>query len=298
MHISVLLQPILENFRSKQIRIFVDATLGAAGHSLAICQQHPEIECLVGFDQDPVALEIATQILEPLTCKKLLIHSNFRHLSRELASRGITQVDGLIFDLGVSSMQLDTAQRGFSFQQDGPLDMRMNPELDVTAQDIVNQWSEKDLADLFFELGEERHSRRAAKAICQARKRSRIDSTAKLVECLQSAIPSSGPIHRATRVFQALRLAVNQELEVLEAVIPQAAALLAPDGLLGIISFHSLEDRIVKHAFRSLCKEREDLEIVTKKPIIASSEECRYNRRSRSAKLRLLHRHKNDASAL
>lgn len=290
MHISVLREPFLQFFREKKLKIFVDATLGAAGHSLSLCHEHPELELLIGFDQDSHALQIAENTLKELPVKRLLIHSNFRYLKEKLTEAGITQVDGFIFDLGVSSMQLDVAVRGFSFQKDGPLDMRMDNTATLTAEEIVNRWSEQELAQIFFELGEERHSRRAAKAIVTARKKKRIDTTAKLVEVLSPAVSFSGGVHRATRIFQALRLAVNEELESLREVIPQAASLLAPGGILSVISFHSLEDRIVKHVFRDLAEKDSNFQILTKKPIEPSMEECRQNRRSRSSKFRLLQR--------
>ena len=282
MHIPVLLEPILLAFQGKNFQVFVDATLGACGHSLAICQAHPELELLVGFDQDITAQEIAASTHFP--CKTLFIHSNFRDLRKELLANKVPPPDGILLDLGVSSMQLDREARGFSFQQDGPLDMRMDTRTSLTAEDIVNSFPEKELADLFYELGEERHSRRIAKTIVQERKKGRLDTTGKLARCVASCAPHSKGIHPATRVFQALRLAVNEELDVLREVIPQAAALLAPGGLLAIISFHSLEDRIVKYAFR----EEQGCEILTKKPIVPTEEEARKNRRSRSAKLRIL----------
>jgi 16S rRNA (cytosine1402-N4)-methyltransferase len=282
MHIPVLLEPILSQFREKTLKVFVDATLGACGHSLAICREHPELELLVGFDQDKTAIEGAERT--PFPCKTLLFHSNFRHLREKLEEHGVPSPDGILIDLGVSSMQLGREERGFSFQQEGPLDMRMDRRGSLTAEDIVNSWTEKELADLFFELGEERFSRRIAKALVQARKKERIDTTLKLASLVASCAPMPKGIHPATRVFQALRLAVNEELDSLKEVIPQAVSLLAPGGLLAIISFHSLEDRIVKYAFR----ESPGCEVLTKKPIIPTEEECRQNRRSRSAKLRIL----------
>jgi 16S rRNA (cytosine1402-N4)-methyltransferase len=290
LHISVLQEPILQFFRDKKLKIFVDATLGAAGHSLALCSEHPELELLVGFDQDSSALQLAGEKLQGISPRRCLIHSNFCHIKEKLAEAGISQIDGALFDLGISSMQIDIADRGFSFQQEGPLDMRMDSESYLTAEEIVNSYAERELAQIFFELGEERHSRRAAKAIVEARRKGRIDTTAKLVEVLSSAIPTSGGIHRATRVFQALRIAVNDELNVIREALPQAVSMLAPGGILCVISFHSLEDRIVKHLFRDLAKADPDLEILTKKPIEPSYEECRKNRRARSAKLRVLQR--------
>jgi 16S rRNA (cytosine1402-N4)-methyltransferase len=287
MHISVLKEPILQLFAHKKCAIFVDLTLGAAGHSLAFCHMHPELSLLVGFDQDKDALALAEQNLQAVPVKKLLIHSNFNHLQEKLHEAGIREVDGILIDLGVSSMQFDQGARGFSFQNDGPLDMRMNEDQLLTAEDIVNSYSQEELATIFYELGEEHRSRQAAKAIFEARKKGRIDTTGKLVNVLSKVLFRSGRIHPATKVFQALRLAVNQELDVLTSVIPQAVSLLAPDGILAIISFHSLEDRIVKQAFRAYA-DSDEYELLFKKPLVADNDECRQNPRSRSAKLRAL----------
>lgn len=246
-------------------------------------QEHPELTHIIGFDRDPSALEIARSLL-PAT--SILIHSNYRHLKAKLAEHSITQVDGILFDIGVSSMQLDQAERGFSFQQDGPLDMRMDSTQTLTAEDVVCSYPEEKLANIIYNYGEERASRRIAKAIVQARRRERIDTTKKLVEVIETVLPRRGRISPATKTFQALRIEVNSELESLEAALTQALELLAPGGVLAVISFHSLEDRIVKNIFRS--QDKEQFHLLTKKPLIASPEESRSNPRSRSAKLRAI----------
>lgn len=283
MHISVLQQPIKELFSNKTLNSFIDATLGAAGHSLAMLQEHPELTHIIGFDRDPSALEIARSLL-PTT--SILIHSNYRHLKAKLAEHNITQVDGILFDIGVSSMQLDQAERGFSFQNDGPLDMRMDSTQTLTAEDVVCSYPEEKLANIIYNYGEERASRRIAKAIVQARRRERIDTTKKLVEVIETVLPRRGKISPATKTFQALRIEVNSELESLEVALNQALELLAPGAILAVISFHSLEDRIVKNIFRG--QDKEQYHLLTKKPLIASPEECRSNPRSRSAKLRAI----------
>ena len=253
MHISVLQEEFLSFFRERHIRRFVDGTLGAGGHSAALLKEHPEIEELIGIDQDPSALEIAKVTLKEYLPKVRFVHANFEEM-KKVVTPG---VDGIFLDLGVSSMQLDIDVRGFSFMREGPLDMRMNPSETLTAEDIVNSWREEDLATIFYELGEERRSRQAAKAIVQARRKERITTTTQLAEIISTVIFRRGRMHPATLVFQALRLAVNRELEVIRQVIPEAIELLCPGGRLGIISFHSLEDRIVKHFFRDIFETRE-----------------------------------------
>jgi len=285
LHISVLQEAFLSFFRGRSIKTFIDATLGAAGHSLALLQEHPEIELLLGIDQDTSALKLAKEKLSPYENKVKLIHSNFENLSHLVKNEGLEKVDGIFFDLGISSMQIDTDFRGFSFLKEGPLDMRMDTSQDLTAEDIVNSYSQKDLADLFYLLGDEPRSRIAAEAIFQARKKNRITTTLQLVDILSKVLWRQGKIHPATKIFQALRLAVNRELEVISTVLPQAISLLAPQGRLGVISFHSGEDRIVKELFRSE-KQKGFIQILTKKPLVPTFEECRANPRSRSAKLR------------
>lgn len=280
MHISVLQDPILELFKGKKLNSFIDATLGAAGHSLAMLHAHPELTCLIGFDRDPSALEIAKSLLP---AGSILIHSNYRHLKKMAPQQ---QVDGILFDIGVSSMQLDQAQRGFSFMQEGPLDMRMDSTQTLTAEDVVNSYPEDKLANIIYNYGEEHASRRIAKAIVLARRKERILTTQRLVAVIETVLPRRGKLHPATKTFQALRIEVNAELDSLQDALNQALELLAPGGILAVISFHSLEDRIVKNHFRS--QNKEQFLILTKKPIVATNEECRANPRSRSAKLRAI----------
>ena len=248
-----------------------------------------QIEKLIGLDQDPQAIALARARLLPHESKVDIVQVNFEHLDRVLKEKNIPLVDGIFLDLGVSSMQFDTQERGFSFQKDAPLDMRMGPSASYTAYDIVNMWDEEDIANVLFELGEERKSRRIARTIVAARKRKRIETTLELADLISSCLPRTSGIHPATRSFQALRLAVNRELDVLKTVIPKAIMHLAPGGLLGIISFHSLEDRIVKYIFREY-KDSGHVTILTKKPLVPSDEEMASNRRSRSAKLRFIER--------
>lgn len=294
MHISVLQEEVLSFFREKSLRTFVDGTLGAGGHSKAILKEHPEIELLIGFDQDTNALAIAKETLKEDQHRVRFIHSNFEQIATELKKCGIDKVDGILLDLGVSSMQLDQDERGFSFMRQGPLDMRMNPEGEITAEEIINSWREEDLAQIFYELGEEHRSRQAAKAIVQARRKNRITTTHELAEIISSVIRRKGKLHPATLVFQALRLQVNRELEVLKEVLPIAVNLLAENGRLGVISFHSLEDRIVKETFKAIAKEDPTMHILTKKPIAPDYQEARQNPRSRSAKLRFCEKRTSD----
>ena len=286
-HLPVMKEAFLSFFREKHIRYFVDATLGAGGHSLALLEEHPEIQRLIGIDQDPKALEIASDVLKPFASKVLLLQSNFSRLDHLMQVHNIPLVDGIFLDLGVSSMQLDTANRGFSFQKEAPLDMRMSPETTLTASDIVNSWNEEELANVLYEYGEERRSRKIAHSILLQRRKKKIETTIELANIIQACVPRSSGCHPATKSFQALRLAVNSELEVLTRVIPQAIDHLNPNGRFGIITFHSLEDRIVKFAFRDL-KASKMVDILTKKPLVPTRAEMSYNKRSRSAKLRFV----------
>lgn len=302
MHKSVLLNEVLWAFKDLTLNTFVDGTLGAGGHSGAILSQHPEIKQLIGIDQDPSALRLAQENLAPFKGKCHFIHANFSALA-DVAS----QADGILVDLGVSSMQLDQAERGFSFRFEAPLDMRMNPDNSLSAQEIVNTWEEGALGKIFRDYGEEKRWRRAAHAIVEGRKKKPIETTQALVNLLEPHLydPRS-KIHPLTRVFQALRIAVNRELEVLETFLHQALKTLAPGGRLAVISFHSLEDRIVKQQFRDwasdkvsttglqglfLDKEPEGI-VITSKPMEASEEEVSENPRARSARLRVFEKKK------
>ncbi|MEI8364926.1 MAG: 16S rRNA (cytosine(1402)-N(4))-methyltransferase RsmH [Parachlamydiaceae bacterium] len=302
-HKSVLLNELLEFFNDRPLKYFVDATLGAGGHSHAFLERHPEIDTLIGIDQDPIARDIAEKRLMPWKDHVKIVAGNFAEIRTHLDTLGIRAVDGIIFDLGVSSMQFDIPEKGFSFMRDGPLDMRMDPSHSVTAADIVNTWAEGDLARMFRDYGEEKRWRQAARAIVVARGEKRISTTFDLADILRKAIPFyKKGIHPATLVFQALRICVNAELDVLEAALPKAIDLLSPGGRLGVISFHSLEDRIVKNFMRFAADDKMNTEgiggvfldkeptvrQITRKPVTPGIEEIRDNPRSRSAKLRVV----------
>lgn len=280
MHQPVLTQEIL-SFFTAPIAVFIDGTLGLGGHAESLLTVHKELLKYYGIDRDPEALAHAKERLDE---RLIPLHGSFSEMDTLVPERA----DGILLDLGVSSLQLDKAQKGFSFMREGPLDMRMNPEDPVDAETIVNSYSERELGEIFREYGEERKWRQAAKAIVHARKKCRIETTLQLCQALEPVLKRSGKIHPMTRVFQALRIKVNEELLVLEEVLPKAVALLKPGGRLAVISFHSLEDRIVKHAFRDFVVEEKGVNILTKKPVVASREETKSNPRARSAKLRVL----------
>ena len=275
-HLSVLLTEILEGLAVQPQGHYLDATLGAGGHSFALLTQFPTIQ-LTGIDRDAQAIAAARQRLSPFAERITLWQGNYQDFPGES-----NQFDGMIADLGVSSPQLDQAERGFSFRHTAPLDMRMDQSQELSAQEIINHWSEKDLANLFFEYGEERLSRRLARQIVQQRP---FTTTTDLAEAIARSVPAKyryGRIHPATRVFHALRIAVNDELGSLMQFLERAPQWLKPQGHIGIISFHSLEDRLVKHHFR----ESSCLKVLTKKPILPSEWEQSQNPRARSAKLR------------
>jgi 16S rRNA (cytosine1402-N4)-methyltransferase len=303
-HLSVLLNEILSFFEGRSLRFFVDGTLGAGGHAEAILSQHPEIEKFIGIDQDPSALAIAEQRLAPWKSKIALRQGNFTQISTFLDQLKIQEADGILLDLGVSSMQFDLPEKGFSFMHDGPLDMRMDPENPLTAKEIVNTWEEEELGRIFRDFGEEKQWRLAARALVNARKKQPIQTTHELLNILYPVLHRKAKkgLNPLTLVFQALRICVNSELEVLEEVLPRAIERLSPEGRLAVISFQSLEDRIVKNLFRYEASDREDsaglaglflcktrtLKILTKKPIIPQEKEVKTNPRSRSAKLRVV----------
>lgn len=304
-HVSVLLQEVLGAFEGCQLGVFVDGTLGAGGHAEAILREHPEITKYIGIDQDPVARGIARERLKPWAEKVLIVPGNFSQLDSYLKELGIDKIDGALFDLGVSSMQLDRPEKGFSFSKEGPLDMRMDPQGPLTADDIVNTWSEGELARVIRDYGEEKHWRRAARAIVEARKEIPLRTTTQLAAVLNAALPRTKKgLNPATLVFQALRICVNGELEVVEKVVPMVIGLLSRGGRLAVISFHSLEDRIVKQAMQFAASDKmdtrgfrgvfvdkvPDVKIMTRKPWVARDEEVAANPRSRSAKLRVVER--------
>ena len=281
-HIPVLLSAVLKIFEDVQLKVFFEGTVGAGGHAKAILEAHPEIERYLACDRDPAAHELARANLAPWGKKVEWVRGPYADLKEYLDQKKIEEIDGFLIDIGVSSMQLDTRERGFSFQGDAPLDMRMDPESSLTAEMIVNETSEKELARIFFEYGEERRSRQVARAIVEARRKRRIRTTAELVAIVKP-VTIWGKLHPATLVFQALRIAVNDELGQLKKGLDAAIERTRIGGRIAAISFHSLEDRIVKNTFRDA---RDRLEILTKKPLCASNEEIRENPRARSAKLR------------
>lgn len=304
MHKSILVNEFLSLFSTHPITTFIDGTLGAGGHAASILDAHPEIELLIGIDQDPLALELAAKRLEKHEKRVHLAHGNYSQIAKITQNLGITSVDGIFLDLGVSSMQLDLPEKGFSFSKDGPLDMRMDPSSPLTAEEIVNTWPFDNLAKIFRDYGEEPRWRQAARAIVDTRERHPLKTTSDLVRALQPALPMRRgmKISPFTLVFQALRLAVNKELEHLEKTLPQAIDLLSDKGRLGVIAFHSLEDRIVKNTFRDAASTRQPIgddgafyldkkalvTILTKKPLIPTDEEIRSNPRARSAKMRFV----------
>lgn len=289
-HIPVLEQECLHFFESVSIRFFVDATLGAGGHAKAILKAHPEIEKLFGFDQDQEALKIAKENLREFGDKVEYIPTNFYHMTEQLHKRGVSLVEGILMDIGVSSMQIDQPQRGFSFSKEGPLDMRMDKECSLTAEDIVNEWSKEELLFVFKNYGDIAQPKHLVETLIKHRQKKRIKTTMELCEILMPVqVNRSRSLPAMTLVFQALRIAVNNELTVLEKTLKPAMSLLAPKGRLAVISFHSGEDRIVKQTFKQVASKKEDpFTLMTKKPVVASISEIKKNRRSKSAKMRVI----------
>ena len=265
---------------------YLDATLGDGGHSLALLESHPKLK-LIGTDRDPASLEVAKVRLEKYSNRCNLYNARFSELADLLDEMKVDSIRGVIADLGVSSRQIEIDQRGFSFQNDGPLDMRMG-DVGDTAADIINAWPEKELADLFYNYGEERASRRIAKHICISRKKKKFMTTLELADCVKHALGTRGKINPATKVFQALRIYVNDELGEIESLLNSIPEKLSVGGRLVVLSYHSLEDRIVKQSFKSWSKG--DFSRPIKKVQIPSREEIRNNKRARSAKLRVLER--------
>ena len=301
-HKSVLLDECIDSLNIKPDGIYVDGTLGGAGHSLEI-EKRLDGGKLVAFDQDMDAIENARIKLAEYMDRVILIHSNFENLGEKLDENGITGIDGLLLDLGVSSYQLDTPERGFSYMHDAPLDMRMDKSLTESAWDIINRYSEAELSDIIRNYGEENWHARIAAFIVERRREKPIETTFELVDIIKAAVPRKARdenLHPAKRTFQAIRIAVNRELDVIEKVIREATEKMNRGGVIAIITFHSLEDRIVKNVFRDLsagcicppefpvctCNTVAKLKLLTKKPIISSKEELEENPRARSAKLR------------
>lgn len=300
LHLPVLLEEVIRGLQPRSGKFYIDATVGLGGHAAAILEACSPEGMLLGIDQDAEALRIASRRLSRYAGRYEVVHANFSQLKGIAAARRIKDCDGILVDLGVSSLQLDSAERGFSFQKDGPLDMRMDRELPLTADEIVNYYNEKDLANLIYQFGEEPLSRKIARAIVKARP---LHSTRDLASVITRTVHPSGGhrIHPATRAFQALRIYVNDELNRLSQFLQLAAQLLTSGGRILAVSFHSLEDRIVKETFRTLssgcicppglpacvCGHQKVLRLITRKPIIPSPAEVELNPRSRSAKLRV-----------
>ena len=302
-HVSVLLEECLDGLNIKPGGIYVDGTLGGAGHSSRIAAQLTTGR-LIGIDRDPVALKAAGERLAPYGDRVTLVHSNFCEIKQVLQDLQIPGVDGILLDLGVSSPQLDDAQRGFSYMADAPLDMRMNSEDRLSAYTVVNAWSQEELKRILYNYGEERYAPQIAAAICRKRELKPIETTLELVDIIRSAMPPAAlreKQHPAKRSFQAIRIAVNDELGSVEKVMRDAVACLNPGGRLAIITFHSLEDRIVKNGMADaakgctcppnfpvcICGNKPKVKLVTRKPIISGDEELEVNPRARSAKLRV-----------
>jgi len=303
-HVSVLKDEAIQLLTIKPNGTYVDATLGAGGHAASILEQIDD-GYLYGFDQDPNARSIASERLKPYEGKFEIIPSNFSNLETELAARGVHEVDGILFDIGVSSMQLDEEARGFSYRFDAPLDMRMNTEQALSAYDVVNTYSQKELTNIFYKYGEEQFAPQIARKIVQARAERPIETTFELIDIIRQAIPmkKQREKHPAKKVFQAIRIEVNDELGVFTSALEQAISLLRQNGRLVVITFHSLEDRICKQIFNNYGKRigpqneleklviQEDtrpIKILTKKPITASAAELQDNPRAKSAKLRAI----------
>jgi 16S rRNA (cytosine1402-N4)-methyltransferase len=286
-HEPVLTAQVLQHLRPERGGVFVDCTVGLGGHARALLAAGATR--LVGLDRDPAALAIARETLAPWRERVDLVHADYRTISDVLDARAIPVVDGALADLGVSSMQFDAPGRGFSFQRDEPLDMRMDQTQSGTAADLVANAGEEELANAIFQFGEERFSRRIARAIVTARRESPVDTTARLAAIVRRSVPRRGymRIDPATRTFQALRIWVNRELEGLDVFIGHVARRLRAGARMAVITFHSLEDRIVKHTLRALAKTSEPIvHVLTKKPIVPDEDEVRRNPRARSAKLR------------
>jgi 16S rRNA (cytosine1402-N4)-methyltransferase len=289
-HVPVMTAEVLQFLRPEQGGLFVDCTVGLGGHSRALLEAGATR--VIGIDRDPDALARARDTLAPWSDRVDLVHADYRALDDILDRLQIAQVDGTLADLGVSSMQFDEPGRGFSFQRDEPLDMRMDRTGGDTAADLVARSTERELADAIFQYGEERFSRRIARAIVAGRAEGSVDTTGRLASIVRRAIPRRGPmrIDPATRTFQALRIWVNRELDGLDRFVETAARRLRAGARLVVITFHSLEDRIVKHTLRALQQRDGVVRVLTKKPIVPSDEEVERNPRSRSAKLRAAER--------
>ena len=302
-HISVLLEECIENLNIRPDGIYVDGTLGGAGHSSRIAAQLTTGR-LIGIDRDPIALKAAGERLKDFGDRVTLVHSNFSQMAQVLGELNIPGVDGILLDLGVSSPQLDDGARGFSYMTDAPLDMRMNSGDSLSAKTVVNTWSQEELKRILYTYGEERYAPQIAAAICRQRENAPIETTLQLVDVIRSAMPPAAlreKQHPAKRSFQAIRIAVNDELGAVEQIMKDAVGLLNPGGRLAIITFHSLEDRIVKNGMADaakgctcppsfpvcICGKKPRVRLISRKPIVSAEEELKDNPRARSAKLRV-----------
>ena len=306
-HKSVLLGESIEALKIRPDGIYVDGTLGGGGHSYEICRRLSDRGKLIGIDQDAAAIEAAGERLGEFKDKTIIIRANYCDMKKELDNRNITPVDGIILDLGVSSYQLDTADRGFTYREDAPLDMRMDQRQTMTAKDIVNEYSEDELYRVIHDYGEERFARNIARHIVTARQNKIIETTGELIDVIKAAIPMKARVtggHPAKRTFQAIRIELNRELEVLEDSLAEMIDLLNDGGRICVITFHSLEDRVVKNIFRQqespcicpknfpvcVCGRKSKGIVITRKPILPSEGELEENKRSKSAKLRVFER--------
>jgi len=303
-HIPVLYYETLDNLVINPDGIYIDCTLGGGSHSEGILERLSDKGLLISIDQDTNAIEYSKKRLEKFDSKWKVFKGNFENIDTIAYMAGVDKVDGILMDIGVSSKQLDDPKRGFSYRYDVKLDMRMNTEQKISAYDVVNTYSEEQLSKIIFEYGEERHARKIAKLIVEERKSSPIEKTSDLIALIKRAYPERASKHPAKKTFQAIRIEVNRELEVLENAMSKAVELLKVGGRLAIITFHSLEDRIVKNKFKDLataCKCPKDIpicvcggvkkfEIITKKPIIPIDDELKNNNRAHSSKLRILER--------
>ncbi|MCI6422083.1 MAG: 16S rRNA (cytosine(1402)-N(4))-methyltransferase RsmH [Blautia sp.] len=306
-HKSVLLEETIQNLKVKPDGIYVDGTLGGGGHALEVCRQLSAKGSLIGIDQDDAAIDAAGNRLREFQDRVTIIRSNYCNMKKELNRHGITSVDGIVLDLGVSSYQLDNAQRGFTYREDVPLDMRMDQRNSRTAKDIVNTYSEQELFRIIRDYGEDRFAKNIAKNICAARMEKPVETTGELTEIIKKSIPAKMRMtggHPAKKTFQAIRIELNQELEVLKNSLDDMIDLLNDEGRICVITFHSLEDRIVKTIFRRnenpctcppdfpvcVCGKKSKGKVITRKPILPSEEELEENTRSKSAKLRVFER--------
>lgn len=305
-HIPVLLDECIEGLAIKPDGVYVDCTAGGGGHSYEIAKRLKRGR-LISIDRDEAAIRACSERLAPLKDRVMIVKATFSQIRQVLAEQGIEKVDGILMDLGVSSHQIDTPERGFSFRSDAALDMRMDQQAALSAQTLVNTYGEAELADILWRYGEERYSRQIARKIVQQRQKAPIETTGQLVELIKSAMPASArreDQHPAKRSFQALRIAVNSELDELQETLEMIPSLLNAGGRVAIISFHSLEDRMVKTAFKEqsrectcppefpvcVCGHKAQIKIITKKPIVATGEQLEENRRAACAKLRIAER--------